>query len=147
MGSNPIFSVLLVGFFGMVATLNQLQRRPRCQKTRPTTTPSLLGSPQKRGVCLKIRIMQPKKPNSAQRKVARIRYAQTRRVTVYIPGEGHNLQQYSVVLFRGGRVRDLPGIRYKVIRGVYDAAGVEERASSRSKYGTKQWQKDPKTQT
>ena len=101
--------------------------------------PALQGCPQKRAVCIKVRIMKPKKPNSAQRKVARVKLTTQQVITAYIPGQGHNLQQYSVVLVRGGRVRDLPGIRYKIIRGVLDAAGVQKRGQRRSKFGTKNW--------
>jgi small subunit ribosomal protein S12 len=95
------------------------------------------GCPQKRGVCLQVKTMTPKKPNSALRKIARVRLSNGKEVTVYIPGEGHNLQEHSIVLIRGGRVRDLPGVRYHVLRGCLDAAGVDERRRSRSKYGSK----------
>jgi small subunit ribosomal protein S12 len=118
-------------------TINQLIRKPRVQQKRRTKSPVLDACPQKRGVCLQVKTQTPKKPNSALRKVARVRLSNGKEVTVYIPGEGHNLQEHSVVLIRGGRVRDLPGVRYHVIRGTLDAAGVEGRHNERSKYGTK----------
>ncbi len=118
-------------------TINQLVRRPRKPKIKKTKSPALEGNPQKRGVCIRVYTTTPKKPNSALRKVAKVRLSNGREVVAYIPGEGHNLQEHSVVLVRGGRVRDLPGVRYHIIRGVYDAAGVEGRSNSRSKYGTK----------
>jgi small subunit ribosomal protein S12 len=118
-------------------TINQLVRYGR-EKTRwKTKTPALQGNPQKRGVCVRVYTTTPKKPNSALRKVARVRLVNGHEVTCYIPGEGHNLQEHSIVLIRGGRVKDLPGIRYKVIRNVYDAAGVEGRRQARSKYGAR----------
>lgn len=118
-------------------TINQLVRYGR-EKTRwKTKTPALEGNPQKRGVCVRVYTTTPKKPNSALRKVARVRLVNGHEVTCYIPGEGHNLQEHSIVLIRGGRVKDLPGIRYKVIRNVYDAAGVEGRRQARSKYGAR----------
>lgn len=118
-------------------TINQLVRYGR-EKTRwKTKTPALEGNPQKRGVCVRVYTTTPKKPNSALRKVARVRLVNGHEVTCYIPGEGHNLQEHSIVLIRGGRVKDLPGIRYKIIRNVYDAAGVEGRRQSRSKYGAR----------
>src|ERR1041384_4257734 len=125
-------------------TINQLVRKPRrIQKSR-TKTPVLDGCPQKRGVCLQVKTVTPKKPNSALRKVARVRLSNGREITAYIPGIGHNLQEHSIVLVRGGRVRDLPGIRYHIVRGVLDCASVEDqdkfgvrRNKSRSKYGTK----------
>ncbi len=104
---------------------------------KKTKSPALTGCPQKRGVCTRVYTTTPKKPNSALRKVARVRLSNGYEVTAYIPGEGHNLQEHSVVLIRGGRVKDLPGVRYHIIRGVYDAAGVEGRKKSRSLYGTK----------
>ena len=129
-------------------TINQLVRKPRVQQYRRPKHPALHGCPQRKGVCLQVKIMTPKKPNSALRKVARVRLSNGVEVTAYIPGEGHNLQEHSIVLVRGGRVRDLPGIRYHIIRGVLDCAGVEEqgkfsarRARSRSKYGTKRAKK------
>ena len=118
-------------------TINQLIKTPRKPKVFQNKTPALEGCPQKKGVCLKVYIVTPKKPNSALRKVARIRLSNNRRVTAYIPGEGHNLQQYSTVLMRGGRVKDLPGIKYHLIRGKYDFLGIKNRSVSRSKYGTK----------
>jgi len=118
-------------------TINQLARKGRKPIERKSKSPVLDGCPQKRGVCLQVKTMTPKKPNSALRKVARVRLSNGKEVTVYIPGIDHNLQEHSIVLVRGGRVRDLPGVRYHVVRGVLDAAGVENRKQSRSKYGTK----------
>jgi len=132
-------------------TINQLIRKGRQKIRKKTTAPALRfqlnslrgklrrgrGSPQKRGVCIQVRTMTPKKPNSALRKIARVRLSNGMEVTAYIPGEGHNLQEHSVVLIRGGRVKDLPGVRYHVIRGALDAQGVRERKKGRSKYGTK----------
>jgi small subunit ribosomal protein S12 len=118
-------------------TINQLVRKPRAvQRSRPKH-PALHGCPQKKGVCLQVKIMTPKKPNSALRKVARVRLSNGVEVTAYIPGEGHNLQEHSIVLVRGGRVRDLPGVRYHIIRGVLDSQGVADRKQARSKYGAK----------
>ena len=118
-------------------TTNQLVRKGRATNRARTKTPALRGAPQKRGVCTRVSTTTPKKPNSALRKVARVRLTNGMEVTSYIPGEGHNLQEHSVVLIRGGRVRDLPGIRYKVIRAALDAAGVPDRRQGRSKYGAK----------
>lgn len=132
-------------------TINQLVRKGRKRTTRKTKAPALrftyntlknqlvrgAGSPQKRGVCTQVRTMTPKKPNSALRKIARVRLTNTIEVTAYIPGEGHTLQEHSVVLIRGGRVRDLPGVRYHIIRGALDAQGVGGRQRGRSKYGTR----------
>ena len=118
-------------------TVNQLIRKGRTSKREKTKTPALQGAPQKRGVCTRVSTMTPKKPNSALRKVARVRLTNGMEVTSYIPGEGHNLQEHSVVLVRGGRVKDLPGVRYKVVRGTLDAAGVSDRKQSRSRYGVK----------
>ena len=118
-------------------TINQLVRKPRRQQYRKPKHPALHGCPQKRGVCLQVKIMTPKKPNSALRKVARVRLSNGVEVTAYIPGEGHNLQEHSIVLVRGGRVRDLPGVRYKIIRGSLDTQGVRNRKQARSKYGAK----------
>ena len=118
-------------------TINQLIRYGRKEKKWKSKTPALQGCPQKRGVCIRVFTTTPKKPNSALRKVARVRLSNGYEVTAYIPGIGHNLQEHSVVLVRGGRVKDLPGVRYKVIRGALDCAGVEGRRTSRSKYGTK----------
>jgi small subunit ribosomal protein S12 len=118
-------------------TLNQLVRKGRNRVVRKGTAPALKGSPQKRGVCTRVYTTTPKKPNSALRKVARVRLTNNIEVTAYIPGEGHNLQEHSIVLIRGGRVKDLPGVRYHIIRGTLDASGVDGRHRSRSKYGTK----------
>ena len=118
-------------------TVNQLVRKGRVRKARKSKSPVLENCPQKRGVCLIVKTMTPKKPNSALRKIARVRLSNGRETTVYIPGEGHNLQEHSIVLVRGGRVRDLPGVRYHVVRGTLDCAGVDGRKNSRSKYGTK----------
>lgn len=118
-------------------TFNQLVRYGRERRKKKSKAPALQGNPQKRGVCIRVYTVTPKKPNSALRKVARVRLSNGIEVTAYIPGEGHNLQEHSIVLVRGGRVKDLPGIRYKIIRGALDAAGVEGRRQSRSKYGTK----------
>lgn len=118
-------------------TINQLIRLGRESKKEKSTAPALKSCPQKRGVCTRVYTTTPKKPNSALRKVARVRLTNGLEVTSYIPGVGHNLQEHSVVLIRGGRVKDLPGVRYKIIRSALDAAGVEERSQSRSKYGTK----------
>ena len=118
-------------------TINQLIRKAREQQTKKTKTPALKGAPQKRGVCTRVYTTTPKKPNSALRKVARVRLVNGMEVTAYIPGIGHNLQEHSVVLIRGGRVKDIPGVRYKVIRAALDAAGVANRKQGRSKYGVK----------
>ena len=118
-------------------TINQLVRKGREKKVKRSKAPALQGNPQKRGVCIRVFTTTPKKPNSALRKVARVRLSNGIEVTAYIPGIGHNLQEHSVVLVRGGRVKDLPGVRYKIIRGALDAAGVEGRRQSRSKCGTK----------
>jgi small subunit ribosomal protein S12 len=118
-------------------TINQLVRKGRGKKRRFSKSPVLERCPQKRGVCLQVRTMTPKKPNSALRKITRVRLSNGKEVTVYIPGEGHNLQEHSIVLVRGGRVRDLPGVRYHVIRGTQDTLGVEKRRQSRSCYGAK----------
>ena len=118
-------------------TINQLVRKPRVvQRSRPKH-PAVQGCPQKRGVCLQVKTMTPKKPNSALRKVARVRLTTGIEVTAYIPGIGHNLQEHSVVLIRGGRVKDLPGVRYHIIRGTLDTAGTKNRKKARSKYGAK----------
>ncbi len=132
-------------------TISQLVRHGRQRKVQKIKAPamrknwnslrrrqvSIPGAPQKRGVCLQVKTMTPKKPNSALRKVARVRLSNQQEVTAYIPGEGHNLQEHSVVLIRGGRVKDLPGVRYKVVRGTLDAAGVSDRKKARSQYGVK----------
>ena len=118
-------------------TIQQLVRKGRRSKRRKETTPALKGAPQRRGVCTRVFTTTPKKPNSALRKVARVRLTSGVEVTAYIPGEGHNLQEHSIVLLRGGRVKDLPGVRYKVVRGTLDASGVGQRRQSRSRYGAK----------
>ena len=118
-------------------TINQLYRKGRTKIKAKTKAPALQSSPQKRGVCIRVYTSTPKKPNSALRKVARVRLTNGMEITTYIPGEGHNLQEHSVVLVRGGRVKDLPGVRYHVIRGTLDSVGVQDRKRSRSKYGTK----------
>ena len=132
-------------------TINQLVRKGRVRAIKKTKTPALRfnynalknkmmqgkGSPQKRGVCIQVKTTTPKKPNSALRKIARVRLTTSIEVTAYIPGEGHNLQEHSIVLVRGGRVKDLPGVRYHIVRGTLDTAGVQNRKKSRSKYGTK----------
>ena len=122
-------------------TINQLLRKRRRRPSSRDKVPALEKSPQKRGVCVKVYTTTPKKPNSALRKVARVRLSNGFEVTAYIPGEGHNLQEHSVVLIRGGRVKDLPGVRYHIVRGALDTAGVEGRNQRRSKYGTKKAKK------
>lgn len=118
-------------------TLSQLLRLGRKKRKEKSKSPALKGCPQRRGVCVQVRTMTPKKPNSALRKIARVRLTTGIEVTAYIPGEGHNLQEHSIVLVRGGRVKDLPGVRYHIVRGTLDASGVTDRKKSRSKYGTK----------
>jgi small subunit ribosomal protein S12 len=118
-------------------TINQLIRKGRTKITSKTKAPALASCPQKRGVCTRVYTSTPKKPNSALRKVARVRLTNQIEVTAYIPGEGHNLQEHSIVMIRGGRVKDLPGVRYHIIRGTMDTSGVAERKRGRSKYGTK----------
>lgn len=118
-------------------TIQQLIRKGRKSKTSKTTAPALQSCPQKRGVCTRVYTTTPKKPNSALRKVARVRLTNGMEVTAYIPGEGHNLQEHSIVLIRGGRVKDLPGVRYHIVRGTLDTAGVDDRKQGRSHYGTK----------
>ncbi len=118
-------------------TINQLVRNGRKSSTIKTNTPALKANPQKRGVCTAVRTSTPKKPNSALRKIARVKLVNGMEVTAYIPGIGHNLQEHSIVLIKGGRVRDLPGVRYKIIRGALDTAGVDNRKQARSKYGAK----------
>ncbi len=120
-----------------VPTIQQLIRKGRKPEKQKSTSPALQGSPQKRGVCTRVYTTTPKKPNSALRKVARVRLTNGYEVTAYIPGEGHNLQEHSIVLVRGGRVKDLPGVKYHIVRGALDAAGVADRKQGRSKYGTK----------
>ena len=118
-------------------TINQLVRKGRRKQVYKSKSPVLERSPQKRGVCLQVKTMTPKKPNSALRKIARVRLSNGKEITAYIPGEGHNLQEHSIVLVRGGRVKDLPGVRYHIIRGTLDTTGVQNRKQSRSKYGAK----------
>ena len=118
-------------------TINQLVKNGRDKQRRKTTAPALMACPQRRGVCVRVYTTTPKKPNSALRKVCRVRLTNGMEVTSYIPGEGHNLQEHSVVLIRGGRVKDLPGVRYHIIRGTQDALGVSDRRQGRSKYGAK----------
>jgi small subunit ribosomal protein S12 len=124
-----------------MATFNQLVRSPRVQPKYKTKTPALKGCPQKRGVCTQVKTATPKKPNSALRKIARVRLTNGMEVTAYIGGVGHNLQEHSMVLIRGGRVKDLPGVRYHIIRGTLDTAGVANRMKARSKYGAKRAKK------
>lgn len=132
---------LLKGFQKEISTgmptINQLVRKGRSRLRKKTKAPALRGNPQLRGVCLNVRTITPKKPNSALRKIARVRLTNKVEITAYIPGIGHNLQEHSVVLVRGGRVKDLPGVRYHVVRGTLDTAGTRDRKSSRSKYGAK----------
>jgi len=118
-------------------TIQQLIRKRRTQKKQKTNSPALTNCPFRRGVCLQVKTMTPKKPNSALRKIARVRLSNKFEITSYIPGEGHNLQEHSIVLVRGGRVKDLPGVRYHIVRGTLDTSGVAKRKKSRSKYGTK----------
>ncbi len=118
-------------------TINQLVRKGRKRTKKRHKAPDLESCPQKRGVCLQVKTATPKKPNSALRKIARVRLSNGKEVTAYIPGEGHNLQEHSIVLVRGGRVRDLPGVRYHIVRGTHDTMGVEDRRRGRSKYGSK----------
>ncbi len=118
-------------------TINQLIRKGRKRVVKKTATPALKGNPQKRGVCTRVYTTTPKKPNSALRKVARVRLTNQMEVTAYIPGEGHNLQEHSIVLIEGGRVKDLPGVRYHIVRGTLDTSGVADRKTSRSRYGAK----------
>ncbi|HDN97964.1 MAG TPA: 30S ribosomal protein S12 [bacterium] len=125
-------------------TINQLIRNPRKRKKKKSRSTALDKCPQKRGVCLYVKTMTPKKPNSALRKIAKVRLTNGKEVIAYIPGIGHNLQEHSIVLVRGGRVKDLPGVKYHIIRGALDAAGVEGRKKSRSKYGTKKPKEEKK---
>ncbi len=118
-------------------TINQLLRKGRRKQTKKSKSLALGRSPFRRGVCVQVKTMTPKKPNSALRKIARVRLSNGKEITAYIPGEGHNLQEHSIVLVRGGRVKDLPGVRYHIVRGVLDASGVDGRRRSRSKYGSK----------
>ncbi len=128
---------IIIFLEGNMPTINQLVRKGRSKVTRKITTPALKGAPQKRGVCTRVYTSTPKKPNSALRKVARVRLTSGSEVTAYIPGVGHNLQEHSVVLVRGGRVKDLPGVRYHIVRGTLDTLGVDDRRKGRSKYGAK----------
>jgi small subunit ribosomal protein S12 len=133
-----LISKFVEGFIGVeMPTINQLIRNGREQKNKKSKSPALKQCPQKRGVCTRVMTFTPKKPNSALRKVARVRLTNGIEVTAYIPGIGHNLQEHSAVLIRGGRVKDLPGVRYHIIRGTLDSLGVSDRRKSRSKYGTK----------
>jgi len=120
-----------------MTTINQLIHKKRALKKKLLKTPALIGNPQRKGVCVRIFVRTPKKPNSALRKVARVRLTNLRTVTAYIPGEGHNLQEHSLVLVRGGRVKDLPGVKYHLVRGGFDLGGLVKRRQGRSKYGTK----------
>ena len=129
------------GTFRAMPTINQLVRNPRRSPKAKSKVRDLEACPQRRGVCIQVRTVTPKKPNSALRKVARVRLSNGKEVTAYIGGEGHNLQEHSIVLVRGGRVRDLPGVRYHVVRGSLDTLGVDGRSNSRSKYGTKRGKK------
>lgn len=124
-------------FNNSMPTINQLVRKGRERQIKKTSSPALASCPQKRGVCTRVYTTTPKKPNSALRKVARVRLTNGIEVTAYIPGEGHNLQEHSIVMIRGGRVKDLPGVRYHIIRGSLDTLGVQDRRTSRSKYGAK----------
>jgi small subunit ribosomal protein S12 len=135
--TTPCHGVRLEEDGDAVPTIQQLVRKGRQDKVAKTTTPALKDSPQRRGVCTRVYTTTPKKPNSALRKVARVRLTSQIEVTAYIPGVGHNLQEHSIVLVRGGRVRDLPGVRYKVIRGSLDTQGVRNRKQARSRYGAK----------
>jgi small subunit ribosomal protein S12 len=130
------FPIYIQGVSGM-ATINQLVRKPRSRKREKSSVPALESCPQRRGVCTRVYTTTPKKPNSALRKVARVRLTNGYEVTTYIGGEGHNLQEHSVVLIRGGRVKDLPGVRYHTVRGSHDTSGVQNRRQGRSKYGAK----------
>ncbi len=128
-------------FSPLMPTINQLIRKGRKKTKKRSKSPVLESCPQKRGVCLQVKTQTPKKPNSALRKVARVRLSNGKEITAYIPGEGHNLQEHSIVLVRGGRVRDLPGVRYHILRGSLDSAGVDGRLQARSKYGAKRSKK------
>ena len=134
---TTFFNEFLLNWSFLMATINQLVRKPRVKKVVKSNVPALEACPQKRGVCTRVYTTTPKKPNSALRKVCRIRLTNGFEVTSYIGGEGHNLQEHSVVLIRGGRVKDLPGVRYHTVRGALDCAGVKDRKQSRSKYGVK----------
>jgi small subunit ribosomal protein S12 len=133
----PVVANEITGRLSQVPTIQQLVRKGRAEKPHKGKTPALKGAPQRRGVCTRVYTVTPKKPNSALRKVARVRLTSGVEITAYIPGEGHNLQEHSIVLVRGGRVKDLPGVRYKIIRGTLDTAGVRNRKQARSRYGAK----------
>lgn len=137
MGKEGGFAAFLVFYEEFMPTLNQLVRKGRRPVNKKTGSPALRKCPQKRGVCVRVYTATPKKPNSALRKVVRVRLTNSIEVTAYIPGVGHNLQEHSIILIRGGRVKDLPGVRYHVVRGTLDSLGVEGRKQSRSKYGSK----------
>ena len=141
----PLIRVVELGILRsngeVVPTIQQLVRKGRHDKAAKNATPALLGSPQRRGVCTRVYTTTPKKPNSALRKVARVKLSSQIEVTAYIPGEGHNLQEHSIVLVRGGRVKDLPGVRYKIVRGSLDTQGVKGRQQARSRYGAKREKK------
>ena len=133
-----ILSLYIKNLEVLLPTINQLVRKGRKKLKTKSSAPALKGCPQKRGVCTRVYTATPKKPNSALRKIARVRLSNGIEVTAYIPGEGHNLQEHSIVLVRGGRVKDLPAVRYHIVRGVLDTMGVEGRKTSRSRYGVKQ---------
>ena len=137
MGCLQSYATTLFSLFRSMPTINQLVRKPRIQPKAKSKSPALNNSPFRRGVCVQVMIRTPKKPNSAQRKVAKVRLTNGQEVITYIPDEGHKLQEHSVVLVRGGRVKDLPGVRYHIVRGPLDCSGVEKRRRSRSKYGVK----------
>ena len=139
--THPTAWVGITRWRSVVPTIQQLVRKGRVDKSDKTSTPALKGSPQRRGVCTRVYTTTPKKPNSALRKVARVRLTSGMEVTAYIPGEGHNLQEHSIVLVRGGRVKDLPGVRYKIVRGSLDTQGVKDRKQARSRYGAKREKK------
>ncbi len=139
-----IYGVTIVSRKANMPTIQQLIRKRRKSQTEKSKSPALQNNPARRGVCTKVRTMSPKKPNSAMRKIARVRLTNGFEVTAYIGGEGHNLQEHSVVLIRGGRVKDLPGVRYHIVRGSLDTQGVNNRKKSRSKYGTKREKKGAK---
>ena len=126
-----------MGFQLIVPTINQLVRKPRSRQVKKSNVPALASCPQKRGVCTRVYTPTPKKPNSALRKMARVRLTTGIEVTAYVPGEGHTLQEHSIVLVRGGRIKDCPGVRYHIVRGVLDATGVADRRQGRSKYGAR----------
>jgi small subunit ribosomal protein S12 len=133
----PFSGITRHGWFSRMPTINQLVRNPRRKLAVKSKVKDLVECPQRKGVCIQVRTLTPKKPNSALRKIARVRLSNGREVTAYIGGEGHNLQEHSIVLVRGGRVRDLPGVRYHIVRGTLDCLGVEGRKQGRSKYGAK----------